>query len=132
MIYIAGPIDYLGKEPEQRHLRVGAILSEIDLRMEVWCPACRYDPGLSADANIDSNMAALAAAQVLIVEWDAPAQPSFGTPIEIWARRGVPGTLVVGDLGRGLFARALEPEVTVLSGWENVGAYLRAWKRPET
>lgn len=128
MIYLAGPIDYLAAEPEARHIRVAAILADLGIRPTVWCPVCQYDPDSGAEESIERNMRALSSAVVMLCEWDATREPSFGTPVELWYRRGR-STILVGSLGRGLFARALEEDVLVLPDWEHVPGRLAAMFR---
>lgn len=129
MIYLAGPIDY-GGNPEARHEAFEAAAPN----RAIFCPACMYVEGADAMYNLRRNMDALERADVMVVGWDAPTQPSFGTPVEIWTRvHAQKRVIVVGSLGRGMFADVVRESgyVAECSTWEQAAAMLAFAPRPQ-
>lgn len=96
--------------------------------MYVICPNCGKDRGESVEATIDRNMASVRQAAWAVFEY-RPSVPSFGVPVEIWERslEMAGTTLVVGELGGGIFAQALTNRgVRVVSSWEQAVAIMAA------
>lgn len=133
-IYLAGPIDYLTGDADDRHKRLRRLLADWGITLKIFCPHCQYDPGRMPVESIAANMRALDAAEVLFVVWDAVREPSFGTPVEIWryVKRDDPVVIVLGDLGRGLFARQLrERGVQEVGTWQQAMRILKERYHPE-
>lgn len=107
-VYIAGPIDYFGGEPEERHERLAALVQPNTL---IICPVCSQAYFKSAPQVMFSrNLAGSAGASHLIAVWAGPLiQPSFGTPIELVtaAADKADRTVVVGSMGDSMTAQAL-------------------------
>jgi dUTP pyrophosphatase len=109
-VYLGGPIDYVDKNPEDRHRRfiVAGQMSDPHPFFDVYCPACRKRFDETPDETIARNMVECMSRDWAVFEYDARVQVSFGTPVEIWGRFLVGGAMViVGNLGDGLFAQSL-------------------------
>jgi hypothetical protein len=123
LIYLGGPIDYYGGDPDERHT---------DLRFElpvgwdagIYCPYCeeKRHP-LGAETRIANNNVQLSICDWAVFVWDVN-DPSIGTPIEIY-QRAVAGrsSIVVGTLGSGMFAQWLVARgVLVVDSMEQAAA----------
>lgn len=108
-IYLAGPIDYSHTDPDARHDELAPLLD--GQGVDIWCPFCIQSVLRSAPAQaVSRNLAALVDSVALIAVWNGPVeQPSFGTPVELFASGSVNAdkTFVVGTMGSGILADAL-------------------------
>lgn len=112
-IYLAGPIDMATGDPDARHRELDAVLFMLDLqdKVDVWCPFCIQSVMQSVPAQaVHRNLQALIDSVALIAVWTGPVeQPSFGTPVELFASGSAnpDRTFVVGTMGSGMLADAL-------------------------
>lgn len=107
-IYLAGPIDYNAGDPDERHADLMAATPGW-LRIEVYCPFCEQTRHvMDPETRIATNNVQLSLCDWLVAVWDAPNEPSIGTPIELY-QRAIAGrpSIVVGSLGSGMFAQWL-------------------------
>lgn len=109
VVYLAGPIDHYAGNPDERHDALAALLETRD--WDIWCPLCVQTYLESAPAQMVSrNITALNGSGALIAVWAGPEEePSFGTPIELFASAALrpDRTVVVGTMGPGMMAQAL-------------------------
>jgi hypothetical protein len=109
IVYLAGPIDYSVENPDDRHDALAVLLDTRNV--DIWCPFCVQTVLRSAPAQaVSRNIAAMQDAGYFIAVWNGPLeQPSFGTPVEIFASASgnADRTVVVGTMGSGLLADAL-------------------------
>ncbi len=135
--YLAGPIDYTG-DADDRSVRAKVMIRDFNLPIYLFDPHKAYDARRGSQESIAVNMAALGSADLLLVVWDAIREPSFGTPVEIWrfVSRQVNGgddvaVIVLGDLGRGLFATRLrELGVREVDSWRQMALAIRDLTAP--
>lgn len=134
-VYLGGPIDMTRRDPDQRHSDFKDAMGSAAGRIAVWCPVCRWVGARSAhDAMvedgsiIEKNLQACRTADWAVFEWNATDEPSLGMPIEIWERaKASKPTIVVGDLGYGLFNRYLQAHaVAVVQSWLEVATMVKA------
>lgn len=127
-VYIGGPIDLARGNPDYRHELLGVALLGAKVPAAIFCPFCDHrEQGGDPTARVTLNRGFLLGSDFAVFEWDATGQPSIGVPIELWDRAHVvPGgrpSIVVGDLGDGIFSRYLvERGVVVLDSFEDAAA----------
>lgn len=109
LIYLGQSIDYRETQvdPDSKHRSLRNVLDD---RFKIYCPYCAQIADRQSPAGvIDRNAVMLRDARWAVFIWRGPVDdPSFGVPVELFARAGrAAGTLVVGTMGNGIFARYL-------------------------